>query len=142
MTVINVGCLKRRPVSEPVCKSACRQLVEHFEYHDPETARFFVVPPGFHWDGTSIPRALWSVLGGPFNPKYEIAGLIHDYLYRLDVHDDLPRQIADEIFYDILRLEGVSWFRAQEMYWGVRAGGWLSYNKKELNWTPNIKAAA
>lgn len=37
------------------------------------------IPEGFIWDGSSVPRFLWWLL--PPEGDFEIAGLIHDYLY-------------------------------------------------------------
>ncbi len=121
----------------PVYNTQCRRLIEDYLYHDPSTGFWFKVPAGFYWDGTSIPWLVRPLIGGKWSPQYEIAGLIHDYLYRKDVYDStIGRKQTDIIFYNILRTEKVRWIRAKEMYLGVRAGGWMSYNKKDLGWIP------
>lgn len=37
------------------------------------------IPKGFEWDLSSVPRIFWSIL--PTDGDFEIAYLIHDYLY-------------------------------------------------------------
>jgi len=81
---------------------------------------------GFVWDGASIPRVFWLTIGGPYHPKFSVAGLVHDYLYRTQ---PLPRKEADEIFYRLLRFNGVSYITAKRMYLGVRTGGIFPWKK-------------
>ena len=135
MTTYNFGRLSR-PVSVPMYGTECRRLIQDYKYKDPGTGFNLRVPAGFAWDGTSIPWLVRPLIGGCWNPQYEIAGMLHDYLYRVNVWDNLGRSEADRIFYNILQLEKVRWIRTQEMYYGVRVGGWLSYNKKPLGWLP------
>jgi hypothetical protein len=40
----------------------------------------WVAPKGFIFDGTTIPRALWTVFGDPFIGDYRRAAVIHDLL--------------------------------------------------------------
>lgn len=48
---------------------------------------------GFIFDGASIPRFFWRVIGSPFSPEFQKAALIHDYLYRTQI---LTRKAADK----------------------------------------------
>ena len=78
-----------------------------------------IIPYGYEWDGASIPRGLWSVLGyGKFHPKVMLASLLHDYYY-----DDpkVDQKWLDEAFADLLRDAGVPWWRIKLMYRAVRA---------------------
>jgi len=88
------------------------------------------IPEGFIFDGASVPRFLWSIIGSPYLPQYIGAGLVHDYLYRTGI---VSRKKADQIFYDLLRDNKVSKFYARKMYWGVRFGGWKAWNKHRKN---------
>lgn len=40
-----------------------------------------LIPRGFIFDGASIPRFFWRIVGHPFHPKRLIAALIHDALF-------------------------------------------------------------
>lgn len=41
--------------------------------------RVWETPAGYAIDGASIPKAVWSFVGGPFSGKYLAASVIHDY---------------------------------------------------------------
>ncbi len=84
------------------------------------------IQPMFIWDGASIPRALWSLIGSPYHPKFQAASLVHDYLYKYQL---CSRKEADKVFYWILRANGVSKDQAKQMYLGVRAGGFIAWNR-------------
>ena len=73
------------------------------------------IPAGFLWDGASIPRILWPLLGSAFG-LYGYAAMVHDYLYASRM---VPRKIADKIFYEIMRKHGVNKFKAWLMYKAV-----------------------
>ena len=93
----------------------------------------FLIPINFEFDLASIPRFLWSIIS-----SFELsiaAPLIHDYLYRYvgrPVHHDIQitdvefvsqkitRAKADEIFYNIMILEGVPKWKAQAAFRAVR----------------------
>ncbi len=83
------------------------------------------VPAGFETDLASVPRALWSILP-PFG-KYMPAALIHDYGY---ITQARSRKETDLIFRESMKVLGVSWRRRNVMYWAVRAGGWLPWNRR------------
>tara|TARA_R110002020_G_scaffold175493_1_gene367403 strand:+ start:19769 stop:20167 length:399 start_codon:yes stop_codon:yes gene_type:complete len=91
------------------------------------------IPACFCFDGCSIPRALWRICGHPLSPRYLAAALVHDWLYKIKgQHDwgyDMTRLEVDELFYDMLRADGVGWIKANLLYRGVRTGGWLSFRK-------------
>ena len=48
------------------------------------------IPKGFEWDLSSVPRFLWVIL--PPDGDFEIAALIHDYLY---VNQTISKQFSD-----------------------------------------------
>jgi hypothetical protein len=81
-----------------------------------------IVPEGFETDLSSVPRvpvAFW--LAGDTARK---SSLVHDFLY--DRHLG-GRQIADDVFFEAMRCEGVSAGLAALIYRAVRwwgAGHW------------------
>ena len=55
-------------------------LLNELRYTDPY-GEVWVAPAGSRVDGASIPRAFWSVIGGPFEGKYRNASVLHDVAY-------------------------------------------------------------
>lgn len=99
-----------------------------FVWVDPEIT--VTVPKGYKFDGASIPRSMWRVIGGPWGP-YRDAAAVHDYLYS-DGHREYPevtRKQADGYFRKIMKQAGVSSWLAWTMHKAVRAGGWVGWNK-------------
>lgn len=98
---------------------------------DPDGLRFtlgqpfgYVDPSGTMWqaekglvtDGASIPRPLWSIIGGPFEGQYRRAAVIHDFYcdrkYR-------AWEKVHRVFYDAMITGGVSTVKAKLMYYAV-----------------------
>ena len=69
---------------EPVTKwnsdGRTMTLLTELRYTDPQ-GEVWVAPIGSVVDGASIPRYLWSVMGGPFEGKYRNASVLHDVAY-------------------------------------------------------------
>ncbi|MFM8703989.1 MAG: DUF1353 domain-containing protein [Planctomycetia bacterium] len=51
-------------------------LVAPFAYLDPAAVRW-AAPAGSVVNGASIPRAFWSVIGGPFEGRFRNASVVH-----------------------------------------------------------------
>lgn len=81
-----------------------------------------IVPAGFETDFASVPRLplVYLATGGIARQ----AAVVHDYLYSTGQH---PRQIADRVFLDAMKVSGVSWIKAQLMYSAVRLFGASRY---------------
>ena len=92
----------------------------------------YVIPKGFEWDSSSVPRCLWGIL--PPAGDFETASLIHDFLYVTKIES---RKFADD--------EMLKWSKAasgtnnkfslrnldnQIRYIAVRLFGWCIYYKK------------
>jgi hypothetical protein len=83
------------------------------------------VPKGFTTDLASVPRLPVVYLSlGSIGHK---AAVLHDYLYDTNMYD---RIFCDQYYFHALVESGVSKWKAYPMYWGVRVGGALYYNKK------------
>lgn len=78
----------------------------------------------FDFDGASIPRAFWSMYGNPLSGKFRIAALIHDALYASEY---FPRELADDIFLDLMKQHEVGYIKRQTMYYAVRSAGWYAW---------------
>jgi hypothetical protein len=94
-------------------------LLSELRYTDPNGV-VWIAPTGSVVDGASIPRSLWSLMGGPFEGKYRNASVLHDVSY--DQHTK-PWQECDRMFYNACRCSGVSAVEAGTMYYALRKFG-------------------
>src|SRR2546430_2090416 len=90
-------------------------LLSDLRYTDPQGFTW-IAPAGSKVDGASIPRSLWSVMGGPFEGKYRNASVLHDVSY--DQHKR-PPQDCDRMFYTAMRCSGVGPVEAGTMYYSL-----------------------
>lgn len=84
-----------------------------------------VVPAGFVTDMGSVPRLFWSIVD-PWGPPSK-AFLVHDWLYRTQ---DRSRLVSDAILLEGMEVLKVNRFKRWLIYKGVRAGGWVTWNKR------------
>src|SRR5690606_21332685 len=94
----------------------------------------FLIPANFEFDLASIPRFFWPIIS-----SFELSivdPLIHNYFYRYEgnnpchtassdtqeglVSQRVTRPQADEIFYNLMLLEGIPKWKAQIAYRVVR----------------------
>lgn len=80
---------------------------------------------GFRSDGGSSPWGTWNLVP-KFNGDTLVPFLVHDANYAGHL---VTRAEADEILYEMLRANGIWWIKAQGIYWGVRAGGWVPWQR-------------
>ncbi|HEY2615321.1 MAG TPA: DUF1353 domain-containing protein [Chthoniobacterales bacterium] len=90
-------------------------LLNELRYTDPQGV-VWIAPAGSIIDGASIPRPLWSVMGGPFEGKYRNASVLHDVAYDERTH---PPAETDRMFYNAMRCSGVSAVEAKTMYYAL-----------------------
>jgi hypothetical protein len=90
-------------------------LLSELRYVDPDGV-VWVAPAGSVVDGASIPRSMWSFMGGPFEGKYRNGSVLHDVAY--DQHTR-PWEQCDRMFYDAMRCSGVSAVEAKTMYFAL-----------------------
>jgi len=94
-------------------------LLSELRYTDPQ-GQVWIAPAGSQVDGASIPRSLWSLMGGPFEGKYRNASVLHDVAYE---QKNRPPEVYDRMFYDAMRCSGVSAVEAGTMYYALRKFG-------------------
>ncbi len=97
-----------------------------------DTALTFTIHEGFIFDGASIPRAFWRLIGHPMQPRTLVAALMHDYLYATEF---LERKTADWIFLEMLQKSGVGWIKRNLMWGAVDLFGgsvWRSHTLKSV----------
>jgi hypothetical protein len=90
-------------------------LLNELRYTDPNGI-VWIAPAGSEVDGASIPRSLWSFMGGPFEGKYRNASVLHDVAY--DQHNR-PWEDCDRMFYHAMRCSGVGAVEAGTMYYAL-----------------------
>jgi hypothetical protein len=93
-------------------------------WKDPE--HDILIPDAFLCDLASykvISKIIFDKLGKSMRPA-----VLHDWLYRMQP-EGVSRKVADDIFYEALLEEGYSKASAKAHWLGVRAGGWVAWNK-------------
>ena len=90
-------------------------LLSDLRYTDPHGV-VWIAPVGSTVDGASIPRSLWSVMGGPFEGKYRNASVLHDAAYD---QRNRPWQDCDRMFYNAMRCSGVGAVEAKTMFYAL-----------------------
>lgn len=103
-------------------------LLEDFAYTDPK-GRKWLAPAGSKTDGATIPKVVWSVVGGPFEGQYREAAVIHDVYCETKSE---PWRDVHRIFYYANRAAGVSEGKSKILYGAVMIGGpkWGSNKSK------------
>ena len=104
-------------------------LLHELRYTDPK-GHVWIAPANSVVDGASIPRSLWSFMGGPFEGKYRNASVLHDVSYD---QQNRPWQDCDRMFYNAMRCSGVGPVEAKTMYYALYRFG--------RHWNFSIKRA-
>lgn len=91
------------------------RLLTDFAYRDPH-GKVWTAPQGSIVNGASIPKAFWSLVGGPWDGAYRQASVIHDVAC---VRMSEPWPEAHRAFYEACRCGGVDERTAKLMYWAV-----------------------
>lgn len=126
-----------RPLPEPILQrippTKDHTLIEEVTYHC--WKRMVIIPAGFIFDKSSVPRPLHSLIS-PADLS-DLAPLLHDWLYRHpaarhcvgDRLRPLRRKDVDGIFRDIMVFQGVNPIRGKLAYLAVRLFGSFAYQK-------------
>lgn len=129
LCLVLTGCTTVRPVSTnhkswgkfetPVrtewLKGREMKLLEDVRYIGPD-GKEWVAPKDSRINGASIPKAFWSVIGGPYDGSYREASVVHDIEC---VRRTEPWQNVHYMFYTAMRAKGVSEETAKIMYAAV-----------------------
>ena len=88
----------------------------------------FDIPKGYCFDGASIPRFFWRVIGSPTNNSFLIAALVHDVLCENHQYVMNDVEFSTEVFNALLESSKVSKFKRYLMKHSVnlfqRFCGW------------------
>ena len=117
----------------------CRPYAKRADWMEFAQDWYFVVdgkkvwiPKGYFYNGASIPRVFWSIIGSPFDPQYWAAAGAHDWRYLTHTS---TRPDADETLFQLCRQAGVGLWRARTIWGAVRSCGYPA-------WTNNAKDKA
>jgi len=113
------GHFNGKVVAEWLKGGRAMKLTQDFAYTD-STGKQWNAPAGSIVDGASIPKAFWSIIGGPFDGKYRDASVVHDVACQ---KKEEPWQDVHLMFYNACRCGGVDEKKAKLMYWAVYLGG-------------------
>jgi hypothetical protein len=80
---------------------------------------WIAIPEGYSWDGASIPRACWSIMGHPLEADLRLASLVHDW-HCEHATDEAERMVGDALFLLLLRQAGLPRWRRLAMWAAVR----------------------
>ncbi len=90
-------------------------VLEPFVYIDPRCLCWRVTA-GTRIDGASIPRAFWSVIGGPYEIGFRSAAVVHGAACKDLIR---PWRSVHRMFYEACRCSGVDAPKAKMMYYAV-----------------------
>ena len=79
----------------------------------------FTIPKDYCYDGASIPRIFWRVIGANTSPEFLIPALIHDVLCENHKYVDNDREFSSQVFKALLLASGVGEVKAQIMFAAV-----------------------
>lgn len=87
----------------------------------------FKIPIGTKTDGASIPVWLRPICGDPMEVPRLYAAIVHDYFYA--THKCVYRDVADDLYRDMLVTLRVPKFKAWIEWQVIRWAGWLYWHK-------------
>jgi len=71
----------------------------------------FEIPKGYCFDGATIPRFFWRIIGSNTDNKFLIAALVHDALCENHNYVDNDRLFSTQVFNALLEFSDVSPFK-------------------------------
>lgn len=70
----------------------------------------FTIPKGYTWDGATIPRVFWRLIGSKSDNRFLVPSLIHDVLCENHDYIDSQRYLSTIIFERLLYVSKVNAF--------------------------------
>ena len=88
-----------------ICK---KDLLVSLTDYKTNTCYKFTIPKGYCYDGASIPRLFWRVIGAKTDNKFLIPALIHDVLCENHGYISNDRKFSTNVFNALLEANGVN----------------------------------
>ena len=79
----------------------------------------FHIKENYCYDGASIPRFFWRLIGSNTSAEFLIPSLIHDVLCENHKYIDNDRELSSKVFRALLLASGVNEFKANVMFLAV-----------------------
>lgn len=79
--------------------------------HTKEKSYGFKIPKGYCYDGASIPRVFWRLIGSNTDNSFLIPALIHDVLCENHNYVDNDREFSTKVFNALLEVSDVGKFK-------------------------------
>lgn len=99
-----------------VCKKSLKVLIyDHKKFKQYN----FEIRENYCWDGCSIPRIFWRIIGANTAAEFLIPSLIHDILCENHKYIDNNRELSSQVFRALLIASGVGEIKANIMYAAV-----------------------
>ena len=117
----------KHPPLRPLDNGIEWEVMEDFEYHvgSEESNDIIKITKGFISDLASIPKAFWSIIGGPWG-RYGYAAILHDFLYFTQTR---TRLASDRIFLEAMKVLKVNVFKRLVMFRAVRMWSWIPWSR-------------
>lgn len=116
MSVINKKTIARYPYT---CKRNLKVQIVDLKRGVFNFTHNFEIKENYCWDGASIPRMFWRLIGANTSAEFLIPSLIHDVLCENHQYIDNNRELSSKVFRALLKAAGVNEFKAQVMYLAV-----------------------
>ncbi len=71
----------------------------------------FQIPKGYCFDGATIPRLFWRVIGSNTDNKFLVPALVHDVLCEHHEYVNNDRAFSTEVFNALLECSGINCFK-------------------------------
>ena len=71
----------------------------------------FTIPKGYCYDGASIPRFFWRVIGSKTDNRFLVPALVHDILCEYHGYINNDRGLSTEVFNALLEGSGINPFK-------------------------------
>lgn len=85
-------------------------LLKIFDKNKNKVYKLFI-PKGYCYDGASVPRFFWRIIGPNTDNKFLVAAMVHDYICENHSIIDYDRALSSEIFGALLTASEVSPFK-------------------------------
>ena len=82
------------------------------------------IPAGFVFDGNSLPRVVWVE---SLPTDFLESGCVHDWLYKHNSN----RKENDQVYREMLKVQGVGKFRRNFRYWVLRLAGGRAFKQDQ-----------
>lgn len=117
---------KRAIAKYPFC---CKRPLKVMIWDNKKFKQYiFEIKENYCYDGASIPRIFWRLIGANTSAEFLIPSLIHDVLCENHQYIGNNRELSSKVFRALLIAAGVSNFKANIMYQAVnnfqRFCGW------------------